>query len=241
MLGFNHVASGVAAGLVGMPWAPMHGVVGHTGWVLGVGGAALVCDLDAPGSSAARMWGPVTERMARWVGHASRGHRWGTHDAILAPLAWVLLTLVCQLAPILVECQLALLIGLALQGLRVSGLHRIGPLINLAASAMGAHWIWQHQHPGARVLALMGAAGIWVHIAGDSITTAMVPIPIVWIGRRRRFGLPLFEVGHRIERLLIAPLLSLSVIAAWCWRTHIHTRAQLLALLNHTVTSLHLP
>ncbi len=84
MLGHSHALSGLATGAVTLPWAPVQGPVAQASWVAAVGGFSMLPDLDQRGSTISRMWGPVTDLPAGIVGTVARGHRWGTHDAVLA-------------------------------------------------------------------------------------------------------------------------------------------------------------
>jgi hypothetical protein len=45
-------------------------------------GAALLCDMDTPGSRLANTLGPVTRLVARLIGRAFGGHRHGTHSLL---------------------------------------------------------------------------------------------------------------------------------------------------------------
>jgi membrane-bound metal-dependent hydrolase YbcI (DUF457 family) len=45
-------------------------------------GAALLCDMDTPGSRLANTLGPATRLLARLIGRAFGGHRHGTHSLL---------------------------------------------------------------------------------------------------------------------------------------------------------------
>src|SRR3954454_770933 len=74
-------------------------------------------DLDQEGTTIARMWWPVTKVPGKVVGLVGRGHRWGTHDAVLAPLAFGLLAHAASGAYWSSLLLLALAAGLALRAL----------------------------------------------------------------------------------------------------------------------------
>lgn len=227
-MGFDHTGSGLLVGLATVPIAPVHQPAEQVAWVIGVGGTALLADLDTVSSSAARMWGPLSGAMARGIGAIAGGHREGTHDAVLAPLAVLLLTQATRLSSVLAGAELALFLGLAVQGLGLSGFGRVGPLVNLALSAGGAWWLCHHHPVSWQLLAWAGALGVWTHIAGDCLTTELVPVPVVWMfGRRWRVGVPLFQVGHAVERFVVAPLLTVATGWLLCRRLGIQSMAEL--------------
>lgn len=222
MMGYNHVSCGLLTGVATLPIAPVAGPAAQTAWVLALGGASLLPDLDTTGSTAARMWGPLTRTLGALVGTLAQGHRQGTHDAVLAPIAFAGVALLASLHPITTGVVLALTIGLALRGLALRGLAlagvgRIGAAANLLVSAIAA---WVLVAAGAhqiRLLPLVLAAGVLIHIAGDWLTDEGVPIPIAWIfGHRERLSVGLFGVNGPLERALIAPLLSIAgVVLLW--------------------------
>ena len=74
----GHTLSGVAAGVWSLPVAPITGAAGSVVWVAAVTGFALAPDLDHPASTAARMWGPVSQWPAKIIGSVF-GHRGATH------------------------------------------------------------------------------------------------------------------------------------------------------------------
>ena len=208
MMGYNHVSCGLLTGVATLPIAPVTGPAAQTAWVLALGGASLLPDLDTTGSTAARMWGPITRTLGTLVGAIAQGHRQGTHDAVLAPIAFAGAALLASLHPVTTGAVLAVTIGLTLRGLALAGVGRIGAAANLLVSAIAA-WIL--------------VAGVLIHIAGDWLTDEGVPIPILWIlGHRRRLSLGLFGVNGPLERALIAPLLSLAGVLLLCSHLGIH-------------------
>lgn len=212
MMGYNHVASGLLAGLLTVPMVPMTEMPAQVGWVLGVGGAALVPDFDSPSATASRMWGPITGGLSSVVSSASGGHRRGTHDLLLGPSVAALLVVVAALHHWSSTVVLAILIGLALRGLVLLGAGNLGKTANLAISLISAVWLTHH---GASelswILAVGVAFGMAVHIAGDALTTGGIPVPLLWLFRRdARVGLGLFGTDSAIEKLVVGPLLSIA-------------------------------
>src|SRR6185503_19849819 len=63
------------------------------------------------------MWGPITDVPSGAIGRLTQGHRWGTHDAVLAPLAFGALAVAASGAFWSSLLLLDLAIGLALRAL----------------------------------------------------------------------------------------------------------------------------
>src|SRR3954454_4080467 len=117
MLGHSHALSGLAAGAATLPWAPVQGTVSQVAWIAAVGGMAMLPDLDHSGSTVSDMWGPITDVPSGGIGRLAQGHRWGTHDAVLAPVAFGALALGAASAVWSSLLLMALAIGLALRAL----------------------------------------------------------------------------------------------------------------------------
>lgn len=232
MMGRNHVASGALVGVLTLPLVDLPSVLLEVGWVVLVAGAVLIPDWDSHSSSASRMWGPLSGAIHAIVAAISGGHRWGTHDVILAPAVVAGLALVARESPIASAVVIALVVGLMLQGLANGGVVVIHAPLNLACS-VGAAWLLPTvaEDLGA-LLELMPTAlalGVMVAIAGDFITEEGVPLPIVWIWTRRRIGLGLFRVDGLIENGPVTILLALGLVAVvWCQATGV----DLLALIT---------
>lgn len=209
MMGVNHVTSGVIAGAATLPLLPDPTATTAAAWVMLCGGFALICDLDCPSSSSARMWGPITRLLAEGVSAASGGHRWATHDAVLAPAAVAGLAAVAASNRIGLWMLTALATGLVIQGMGLAGLtRRAGPAVNLALSALVGWWVSANPPAGSGVfLGVAAAIGVLAHIAGDALTPEKVPVPLLWIWNRARFGLPVFSVDSLVERWIVAPIL----------------------------------
>lgn len=220
MMGYNHVTCGLAAGLATLPVAPVHGPGETIAWVVCLGGAALLPDLDTAQSSAARMWGPVSRVFATGVGKLVGGHRWGTHDVVLAPLVVAGLAALALLTPVTTGVVVAVTVGLALTGLSLVGAGRVTASANALVSAgAGVALV----HLGADQLSLLPlvlAAGVVVHVAGDAISTSGVPVPVAWIWTGRRVAVARMRVNSRVETRLLAPLLSLLVAGLVGWNLH---------------------
>lgn len=237
MLGRNHVATGALTGLITLPLAPVQSTVGAGAWILGWAGTALLPDLDSSGSSAARMWGPLTKAPASVIGRLAGGHRWGTHDLVLAPVLFVAASTMMSLTHLGRVTVLAVLLGLVLRGLAITGAGDglRGAGVNLALSWSGAWWLAGSTTHG-ELMALMPwviAGGVAVHILGDALTLSGVPVPLLWLAdRRHTWALRLFRTGSRLELLLITPVLSIACLVAVYVRTDVEDLVTLLGALR---------
>jgi membrane-bound metal-dependent hydrolase YbcI (DUF457 family) len=207
VLGHSHALSGLAAGAATLPWAPVDGTVSQVAWIAAVGGFAMLPDLDQRCSTVSDMWGPATDVPSGVVGKLAGGHRWGTHDAVLAPAAFGGLALLAADAFWSSLLLLALAIGLALRALHfvIPGRAENTVLGNLVLSWGGAWYLLEHS-PSPAWLPWAVAAGVLTHIVGDAITTAGVPTPLLWILTRKRLVLFPLRTGATIEKAVLVPL-----------------------------------
>ena len=213
VLGHSHALSGLATGAATLPWAPVHGTVAQVAWVSAVGGFAMLPDLDQKGSTVSRMWGPVTDVPSGLVNAISRGHRWGTHDAVAAPAAFGLLALAAANAYWSSLLVLALAIGLALRALHfvIPGRAENTVIGNLVLSWGGA-WLLLEHSPTPVWLPWAVAAGVLTHIAGDALTKEGIPIPLVWLVHRSRLAPVHLRTGATVEKVLLVPLFSATAL-----------------------------
>lgn len=127
------------------------------------------------------MWGPITDVASGIVEAIAGGHREGTHDLILAPVAVLaLFSGLAWLAGVWAQLLLiAMAIGLMLKGLSLLDLGRVGAVSNLMLSWGGAWWIVDSGHAaGLRSIAVAAAAGVIAHALGDLATRDGVPVPL---------------------------------------------------------------
>jgi membrane-bound metal-dependent hydrolase YbcI (DUF457 family) len=206
VLGHSHALSGLAAGAATLPWAPVEGPVAQAAWIAAAGGFAMLPDLDHSGSTVSDMWGPVTDVPSGAIGRLAQGHRWGTHDAVLAPVAFGALALAAANAFWSSLLLMALAIGLALRALHfvIPGRAENTVVGNLVLSWAGAWLLLQHM-PQPAWLPYAVALGVLTHIAGDAITTQGVPVPLVWLVRRCRLKLTPLRTGTVLEKAVLAP------------------------------------
>jgi hypothetical protein len=173
----------------------------------------MLPDLDQPGSTIARMWGPISDVPSGLVGRIARGHRWGTHDLLLSPLVFgVLATLAARSfwSSLLV---LAVAIGLALHALNFVIPGRVENTVvgNLLLSWGGA-WLLLAHTPAPLWLPWAVGVGVLAHIAGDALTREGIPIPLVWIVHRARLAVTPMRTGCTLEKMVLAPLFLLAAL-----------------------------
>lgn len=217
MMGRNHVLSGALVGTLTLPLVDLDSPVLQVGWVVLVAGAVLIPDWDTPSSSASTMWGPLSGAIHSLVALVSGGHRWGTHDIVLAPLVVTALAVLARQDPIASGIAVAIVVGLMLQGLATSRLTSISPVLNLACSIAAALLLPQvagDVEPLTRIMPLALALGVAVAILGDFVTEEGVPVPVVWIVKRCRVGLGLFRVDRFVENVFVSTLLLVTLVAA---------------------------
>ncbi|MFW3171094.1 metal-dependent hydrolase [Geodermatophilus sp. CPCC 206100] len=220
MLGHSHALSGLAAGAATLPWAPVEGPVAQVAWIAAVGGMAMLPDLDSSGSTVSDMWGPMTDVPSGAVGRLAQGHRWGTHDAVLAPLAFGALALAAANAFWSSLLLMALAIGLALRALHfvIPGRAENTVVGNLVLS-WGAAWLLLEHMPPPAWLPWAVALGVLTHIAGDAITKQGVPVPLIWLVRRCRLALTPLRTGATLEKAVLAP----AFVVATLWYVYLNT------------------
>lgn len=207
-MGPAHAASGLAAGALTLGLATRCGIdrpLEQLAWVVAWGGFAYLPDLDQEGSTAGSMWGAPTRLLSRVIGVLARRHRGGTHDLLLAPLAFGALAALAATNPWSALAVLALGIGLALHAVAqlVPGEAEKTALGNLVLSFAAAWWLTAS---GVHLpwLPLAVAGGVLVHVLGDALTTDGIPVPFTtWLRRRPvTFGLRLFDAGRGPEPAL---------------------------------------
>lgn len=220
-MGRTHVTSGIVVGLATLPLVNVDNATVQTAWVLALAGSSLLPDLDSPHATASRMWGPLTGTFSALIAWVSRGHRWGTHDAILGPLAGAALVLLAATNMYTFAFVLALAVGLLVQGLVSTGFGRVGAALNFVVSVAVGWWLTaQGAAELASWLAVVVPLGMLVHIAGDLITTEGVPVPVAWLfSRRCRIKLFPVRTGGPLENAVITP--GLGLVGLWLLAAHL--------------------
>jgi hypothetical protein len=212
VLGHSHALSGLAAGAATLPWAPVQGTVAQVAWISAAGGFAMLPDLDQRGSTISRMWGPATDVPSGVVGTIAQGHRWGTHDAILAPAVFGLLAYLAAGAYWSSLLLLAVAIGLALRALHfvIPGRAENTVIGNLVL-AWGGAWFLLEYSPGPAWLPWAVAVGVLTHIAGDFLTKEGIPVPLFWLVRRSRLAPIHLRTGAFVERAVLVPAFLVAI------------------------------
>lgn len=223
MMGTSHSASGLLAGVLTAVALGSHPSDLLVCAAVGAG-AALLPDLDEPGSTVGRSLGLVTNGLSRILralscvvykatgtsydlrGGTDGGHRHLTHTipavVVFGALGWSLAALGALGVGVVVFAMAALGLGLVLRPLGRSAVQSAG----LAAIGLGAVAVLL---PGGSPL-LLGATvavGALTHILGDWLTRSGVPLawPLVHRGKRWwMFRSPLaFRTGQsRVEDLI---------------------------------------
>ena len=227
----GHTLSGVAVGVWSLPVAPIVGVAGSVVWVAATTGFALAPDLDHPASTAARMWGPVSQGPAKLIGSVF-GHRGATHRvaavAAVGVAVWAATT--GRVAPIAADIArhfgharpvqlgqvvgdgayllvVAVTVGLALAALRLPW------VMNLTLAWLTAGLTHRLDLPLAW-LPWAAALGVAAHLAGDAITKQGLPGP-----RGHRVGPRLITTGGTAESVVC--IILAAAIAAYPIRGHL--------------------
>lgn len=206
MRGTEHALSGAVAFAAAAPLLHAAPAALAAGTVL-TAGAALLPDIDEPGSTISRQGGFLTMGLAWIIHRISGGHRKGTHSflgvAVFAALAWTAVTFGHALwAEVLLGLSLALLLAAVPHALHSGGHH--GDLVALIAAGAAVYWRF-----GLSLVPLCIALGALAHIAGDELTHSGCP---VWypFSRTDHHLLPhglRFTTGKFAEHWIVSPLL----------------------------------
>ncbi|MDQ5975322.1 MAG: hypothetical protein QG661_2531 [Actinomycetota bacterium] len=230
MMGRAHALSGIALYAVGAPAvASVTGLFELTPatWALGAlmcGGAALVPDLDHPGSSSAsNSLPPVTGWLAQVVSLVSGGHRKGTHS-ILGIVAFTALTVLTVNAfapwgPLLVAFLLTAFTTKALKLFNLIPGSLARGLGTAIVAAVGTLAVWRFGGDEYSWLVAAVALGVFWHIVGDAIT--VMGVPLLWPLSQWDFRLARLKAGGPTELFILTPVFCLAI--AWAAYQGIHT------------------
>jgi membrane-bound metal-dependent hydrolase YbcI (DUF457 family) len=226
--GRDHALTGAVAFAAVAPLLHLTALSVAAGTVL-TAGAALLPDIDEPGSTISRQGGFLTMSLAWIVHRVSGGHRKGTHSFLGVAVFAVgaLLAGNWQAAqpgrwPHLVPAALvlALLFAAACHALHLGGHHGDAAGIALAAVVVWRGWDLALVTPWrVPILAFCAVLGMLAHIAGDMLTHGGCP---VWYPASRDdhhllpHGLQ-FTTGKLAEHWIVSPLL-LAALAFLLWR-----------------------
>ena len=228
VLGHDHALTGAVAFAAAAPVIHVTGLSAVTGAML-TAGAALLPDIDEPGSVIAREGGFLTTGLA-WVVHrVSGGHRKGTHSltGVAVFTAGALLAGAWQAAQpgrwqhdLPAGIFVALLVAAAFHALRLGGHHGDAAGLVLAAVAVWKGWdLVGLTRWALPLLGICAALGMAAHIAGDELTHSGCPV-LYPFSRREFHLLPRglrFTTGKLAEHRIVSPLL-LVLLAFLLWR-----------------------
>ena len=161
----EHATTGAAVGIVTVPVAALAGATPAV-WVGSVLAGSIWPDVDHPGASIARMWGPVSGVVCGAVSPVLGGHRGVTHHPLFGVLGAALVIAAASVHPVSSAVAWAVLVGVMLAAL-ARALH--WPLwwpFNLAVSTVAG--ILAYTGGWAVLPAVPGlAVGVVVHLIGD--------------------------------------------------------------------------
>ncbi|SDR30227.1 LexA-binding, inner membrane-associated putative hydrolase [Thermostaphylospora chromogena] len=182
-------------------------------------GAAMLPDLDHPSATIAQTFGPVTWVLSKGISWISGGHRGATHSLVFAAGTGVLAHWLANSNPLGRDILVVLLIGLALRaiGLGIPRKRYGSALINIGLT-VGLFAIFRSHEVGYAWLGLAVAIGCLVHVIGDCLTER--GCPVLW-PLKRRWLLPYkigIKTGRAFEQKVLAPILSIVVIALLYFR-----------------------
>lgn len=229
MMGKSHCLTGLIFG-VGVAGALDHAPLPVRLLVIPVaGGAALLPDIDKPGSRVARSLGPITWLLSRAIAglavvvyhatatdedspHDNGGHRRLTHTVPGCALFGSITGVAVWVHPAAGASVLALLVGLTAQGFKGIG-------YGFTAVGAAGSWVAVAHYPGWwAVWPIVVTLGSWVHCVGDTVTNSGTPMlwPLVRDGRRwHTVRTPVtFRTGSVTEAAVVTPLLWVALVLA---------------------------
>lgn len=219
MQGTSHIASGVLAWPAVYPLVAsitntpitMEGVIAGT---LITAAASLLPDIDHPNGTIAHTYGPVSHYTARGVALISGGHRQGTHSLLFLAGVFAALWWAPAAAVAIVTGVLA---GFLVRGLKLfpKGFAQHYKAIFTTIVAVVVTAILLAFPPSWEWFAFAVAAGVLVHLLGDTITPGGVPY--LWpFGARISFPL-LSASGSTGEVYVLTPIMAIVGVAWSAW------------------------
>lgn len=169
-MGRSHALTGAAVGVVTSPAA---GLVGApvAAWVAAVVAASILPDVDHPGASIARMWGPLSRVPSRFLSPLLGGHRGVTH-AWFAPVLFAAVVALGSLHPVVSVA--VWVFGAGVAGAAVGAVRaEPSPVLNVGVSGLVGWLAWRGSWP-VLPLALPVALGVVVHLLGDRVPVGSV-------------------------------------------------------------------
>jgi membrane-bound metal-dependent hydrolase YbcI (DUF457 family) len=221
MMGKSHAAMGLAVG-AGIGVA-VFGLSSPT-WLIptvAVCGAAILPDIDEPGSTVSREFGLVSAGFSFLVNKIAGGHRKLTHSLLGVGIILVLLWLFSTSK----EGSAVLFGLLAASAWRIvfPWWLRLGRLFILAGVGAGILFYHADLISGLWLVALVGV-GWLVHMTGDFLTRGGIPL---LYPKAEEFSLSVFgTTGSKLETLFAAILYLSVFITLGLWFSHYSQGAQ---------------
>lgn len=218
MLGRDHALFGAAVALAGgqAGWEAL----GHPALPVGqlaaagvvVAGFALLPDIDEPGSTVSRRFGPVSRAVSRVTNKLAGGHRAATHSLLFVGLVFGAMWLAAG-HPMADVVTVGLCLMLSFGMLVPARFARHGLLLGLLAPAAAAWAVWMATVHAGHTWAWLpwaAGAGVALHLVGDMLTVEGVPLlwPLRW-----RQGLPLLGHTDSLREQLTGAVMSFAVMA----------------------------
>jgi membrane-bound metal-dependent hydrolase YbcI (DUF457 family) len=214
-MGRAHAATGLAigavAGLAVFGWHSADWMVASVATC----GAAILPDIDEPGSSVAHEFGIISEGVSYIVKKVAGGHRKLTHSLLGCAIVTLLLALIAT-----GSLASAVLFGVLAAGAwRIvvpwfTGLRRLDLVVGT-----GAGLAFDHFHPFSGMLLIAFFCLGWLtHMAGDFMTTGGIPL---FYPRQSRQSMPVFgTTGSKAETVVALVLDALVIGGVGLWFAH---------------------
>lgn len=239
--GPTHAMSGLAAwaGITALADTHAIGMVTPKSWVIGAtlaSGAALLPDIDHPGSTVARTFGAISRGISAAIGGISGfvyrttstrrdskregTHRGLTHTLVFAVLAGLITTAIVQVSEgSALGVLMFIFAGLAVRGI----MHRWCPrkdaiLIMVTSLALTLMcWAWAGDQPhDAAAFGVAVMIGCTAHYIGDAVTEQGCPMlwPVPIFGRTWYPVAPpkllRMRTGGKVEMVLVGPAVTIA-------------------------------
>ena len=216
MMGYQHFLSGAATWLaVARPLADATGMTPGETFVGGAVcvGATMLPDLDKPGSTIGRTYGPVTNVLARGIALIAQGHREGTHSLVGVAAFTGLAYLAAAHGGPLRYVLLWIILGVAARaaGLAVPAHRSITAVLHAVMMGAATLAVLASDVRLLVPLTVGVAVGTALHVAGDMLTPERCPL--LWPFSKARFGVGVVTTGNRWSSPVVTLVLALTV--AW--------------------------
>lgn len=212
-MGVQHALAGTATWLAATP--ALDAAYGLTPGQVALGafvtaGGAMVPDLDMPGSTIGRTYGPVTNVIARAVAFLAGGHRRGTHS-LLGVAALTLAAAVADTGwPRFVLLWIVLGVACRAYGIAFPGPRFLTSITH--AVTMGG--LTFYTLASGMDLSVVLVAGVGLGALSHLVTDMLTPggCPLLWPLSGTRYGVPVVTTGNRWSSPLVTTVLAVAVL-----------------------------